>query len=47
MAPFREMKKDLVEDEDKPVRLFNVQDLSEIFNPDTFIPWASKYPHRW
>lgn len=46
MASFREMKKDLVEGE-KPERLFGPEDLKKIFNPDTFVPWAIKFPHRW
>lgn len=47
MAPFKEMKRDLMENADKPDRLFNADDLKKIFNPSTFIPWAKKFPHRW
>lgn len=47
MAPFAEMKKDLMQDEGKAERLFDDKDLQKIFNPDTYIPWASKFPHRW
>lgn len=47
MDAFGEMKRDLVEDPDRVERLFTDEDLSKIFNPSTFVPWASKYPHRW
>ncbi|MDX3930953.1 MAG: site-specific integrase [Stenotrophomonas sp.] len=47
MAAFAEIKKDLVTDPNKPERLFDEDDLKRIFDPKTFIPWASKYPHRW
>lgn len=47
MDAFGEMKRDLVEDPDKPERLFSDEDLQRIFRPDTFAPWASKFPHRW
>ena len=26
---------------------FEQSDLHQIFNPSTFVPWASKYPHTW
>lgn len=47
MEPFGELKKDLVEDPDKAERLFTDEDLRKIFDPAIFIPWASKFPHRW
>lgn len=47
MKVFAEMKKDLVEDPDRVERLFTDNDLLKIFAPDVFVPWASKYPHRW
>ncbi len=47
MDAFGEMKKDLVEDPDRAERLFTDEDLQRIFAPENFVPWASKYPHRW
>lgn len=47
MDAFREMKKDLMEDEDAPERIFSTEDLKSIFNPEIFVPWAEKFPHRW
>jgi len=47
MAAFAEIKKDLVTGPNKPEQLFDEDDLRRIFDPKTFIPWASKYPHRW
>lgn len=47
MDPFGEMKKDLAVDPDKAVRLFDNEDLQRIFRAETFVPWASKFPHRW
>lgn len=47
MDAFGESKKDLVEDPNKPERLFSDEDLQRIFNPDIFVPWAIKFPHRW
>ncbi|MBN8500722.1 MAG: site-specific integrase [Sphingomonadales bacterium] len=47
MDAFSEMKKDLIEDPDKPVRLFYAADLKRIFQPEHFVPWASQSPHRW
>lgn len=47
MEPFGEMKRDLVEDPSKAERLFTDEDLQRIFDPQIFVPWASKFPHRW
>lgn len=47
MAAFGELKKDLVVDPNQVERLFSDEDLQRIFNPDTYVPWALKYPHRW
>lgn len=47
MAAFGEQKKNLTVDPNQPERLFSDEDLERIFNPETFIPWAKKYPHRW
>lgn len=47
MDAFGEMKKDLVEDPDRVERLFSDEDLQKIFAHENFIPWASKFPHRW
>jgi integrase len=47
MAGFDEVKEDLVRDPDQAERFFDENDLRRIFHKDTFVPWASKYPHRW
>lgn len=47
MEPFREMKKDLLQDTSKPDRLFSDEELQRVFDPSNFIPWAKKWPHRW
>ncbi|MDH5824207.1 site-specific integrase [Luteimonas sp. RD2P54] len=47
MDAFGAMKRDLVEDPNKPERLFSDEDLQRIFNPEVFVPWAIKFPHRW
>jgi len=47
MEAFGDIKRDLVEDPNKPERLFSDQDLQRIFEPEIFVPWASKFPHRW
>lgn len=47
MDAFGEMKKDLVEDPARAERLFTDDDLRKIFEPEVFVPWARKYPHRW
>lgn len=47
MEPFGERKRDLAEDPDRAERLFSDEDLQKIFDPAIFIPWASKFPHRW
>ncbi|MBS0224743.1 MAG: site-specific integrase [Proteobacteria bacterium] len=47
MEAFGELKKDLIRDEDKVERLFSDDDLKRIFHPMNFVPWASKFPHRW
>lgn len=47
MDAFDEIKKDLVTDPNKPERLFDEADLQRIFAPETYVPWAMKYPHRW
>lgn len=31
----------------KVLRLFTDADMGKIFDPATFIPWASEHPHRW
>ncbi|MDT3488785.1 site-specific integrase [Stenotrophomonas maltophilia group sp. msm4] len=47
MVAFDEIKKDLVVDPNKPERLFDDAELKRIFDHGTYVPWASKYPHRW
>lgn len=47
MVAFDEIKKDLVVDPNKPERLFDDAELKRIFDLGTYVPWASKYPHRW
>jgi integrase len=47
MDAFGEMKKDLIEDDERPDRLFTDDDLRRVFDPAIFIPWARKFPHRW
>lgn len=47
MEAFGDIKRDLIEDPNKPERLFSDQDLQRIFEPEIFVPWASKFPHRW
>ncbi|MDV3514681.1 site-specific integrase [Stenotrophomonas sp. C1657] len=46
MKAFRKIKEDHTIDPDKAIRLFEDEDLQNIFNPATFIPWAKK-PHHW
>lgn len=47
MDAFGKAKGDLVEDPRKVERLFSDEDLQRIFDPEIFVPWASKFPHRW
>lgn len=45
MDGFGEVKKSLVQPETR--RAFSSAELSAIFSQDTFIPWASRFPHAW
>lgn len=47
IAGFDEVKDDLVRDLNQAKRLFDEHDLRRISDKETFVPWASKYPHRW
>lgn len=47
MAAFRPVKASLLESSKSAERLLSTADVQRIFNPDTFTPWASKFPHRW
>ncbi|MDN8644787.1 site-specific integrase [Stenotrophomonas indicatrix] len=46
MAAFRKPETDYTIDPNKPIRLFDEDDLRKIFARETFIPWAKK-PHFW
>lgn len=47
MAAFDDMKDSLIEDPDKPQRLFDGDELRKIFDPIGFPAWARKWPHRF
>ncbi len=47
MDAFKPARDDLLTDQDAPERLLSEEEVQKIFNPDTFVPWAKKYPHRW
>ncbi|MBA0250494.1 site-specific integrase [Stenotrophomonas maltophilia] len=46
MTAFKAPRKDLVVDPEEPERLLSQEEIQKIFAPETFIPWAKKYPHR-
>lgn len=45
MAGLRPMKKPVLES--NPRRGFTEEELTEVFDPATFVPWARKAPHKW
>lgn len=47
MDAFKPAREDLLTEQDAPERLLSEEEVQKIFNPDTFVPWAKKYPHRW
>lgn len=47
LSAFPSIKKDLIEETHRSERLLGDDDLQKIFNPDSFLPWAMKFPHRW
>ncbi|UXA69451.1 site-specific integrase [Xanthomonas prunicola] len=47
MDAFEAPRDDLLIDHDEPERLLSPEEIQTIFNPQTFLPWAKKYPHRW
>ncbi len=47
LAAFRPVKASLLESSKSAERLLTTPDLQKIFDPETFLPWASKAPHRW
>lgn len=47
MDAFKPARDDLLTDQEAPERLLSEEEVQKIFNPETFVPWAKKYPHRW
>ncbi len=47
MDAFKPAREELLADQDEPERLLSPEEIQKIFNPETFLPWAKKYPHRW
>lgn len=47
MEAFDDMKNSLIEDPNKPLRLFDGDELKKIFDPVGFSKWACKRPDRW
>jgi len=47
MEAFKPAKEDLIKDTAQADRLLTAADVQKIFSPTTFLPWATKYPHRF